>query len=180
MEAETEDKTQETAENQPEAHSGGEDQINIGIITVSDTRDIADDESGNLIKDLAKEHRIVSHVVVKDNKALIKNEIRDLILNSFNPVEVIIVNGGTGITKKDVTIEAVTPLFEKELTGFRTLFSALSYQVVGPKAMLSRATAGLHRGKVIFCLPGNPEACRLAMEKLVLPELGHIVKHMNE
>ncbi len=154
--------------------------VSIAIITVSDTRDIADDKSGRMIAEAAKAHNIVKHIMVKDNPALIKNEIDDIFQDSFNQVDAIIVNGGTGLSKKDVTIETVRPLFEKEITGFGMLMANVSYAEIGPAAMLSRATAGIVRGKVIFCLPGSPHACRLAMERLVLPEIGHIIKHLED
>jgi len=167
--------------NIPEEHKKeAPDTINIGIITVSDSRDIADDISGNIIKDLAKEHRIVAHVVVKDKKALIKNELMDLILNNLNPVNVIIMNGGTGLSKSDVTIDAISPMFTKKITAFEPLFASLSFGQVKSAAMLSRAAAGIMRGRVVFCLPGSPDACRLAMEKLIMPELGHILKHIDD
>ena len=155
------------------------EKVRIGIITVSDTRTLNDDTSGNMIKELARSHDIIKHIIVRDSSALIRNEIRDLVLESLEPVDVIILNGGTGVAKKDVTIEAVRPLLEKELTGFNSILAGLSYAKIGSAAMLSRATAGIYRGKVIFCLPGSPEACQLAMQKLVLPELGHIVMHLS-
>jgi molybdopterin adenylyltransferase len=154
--------------------------VRIAIITVSSSRTINDDVSGGVIKELAKRHNVVKHIVIKDNAALIRNEIRDNILDSFNPIDAMIVNGGTGISKTDVTIEAVKPLFEKELSGFNSLVMRLSYDSIGSAALLSRATAGVIRGKIVFCIPGSPEACQLAMEKLIMPEIGHIVKHLNE
>jgi len=165
----------------PEEHkSDAPDFVNIGIITVTNTRDIGDDISGNIIKDIAKEHRIVAHIVVKDKKALIKNEVMELVLNNLNPVDVIIVNGGTGLSRSDVTVDAVKPLFTRKISAFEPLFAGLSYGQIGSSAMLSRACAGIIRTKVVFCLPGSPDACRLAMEKLILPELGHIVKHVDD
>jgi molybdopterin adenylyltransferase len=154
--------------------------IRIAIVTVSSTRGIEDDASGALIKELSGAHTVIKHIVVKDNAALIRNEIRDMILDSFNPVDAIILSGGTGLSKSDVTIEAVKPLFEKEISGFNSLMMCMSYESIGSAALLSRATAGMIRGKAVFCLPGSPDACRMAMEKLVLPELGHIVKHARD
>jgi molybdopterin adenylyltransferase len=154
--------------------------VRIAVITVSSTRTINDDASGGVIKGLAHEHKIIKHIVIKDSAALIRNEIRETILDSFNPVDAIIVNGGTGLSRSDVTIEAVKPLLEKELSGFNALLMCLSYEEIGSAALLSRAIAGVIRGKIMFSIPGSPEACQLAMEKLILPELGHIVKHLNE
>jgi molybdopterin adenylyltransferase len=154
--------------------------VRIAILTVSSSRTISDDVSGGVIKDIARAHTIVKHIVIKDNAALIRNEIRDTILDSFNPVDAIIVNGGTGLSKTDVTIEALRPLFEKELTGFNSLVMCMSFESIGSAALLSRATAGIIRSKIVFCMPGSPEACQLVMEKLIMPEIGHIVKHLND
>jgi len=154
--------------------------LNIAVISISSTKDITEDISGQTIIGLAKGHNIVSHTVVTDDKPLIRNEIRDIMLDSFNPVDVIITSGGTGLTKTDVTFEAIRPLFEKELVGFNPLFTNLSFGQIGPAAILSRSIAGMARGKIIFCLPGSPDACRLAMEQIIVPEIGHIIKHLEE
>jgi len=154
--------------------------IRIGIVTVSSTRDLADDESGNMIKDIAKYHKIIRHNVVPEKKALIQNEVRDLVISTMHPVDAIIVNGGTGMMRADSSIEAVRPLFEKEFSGFSTLFMMLNYQKVGSPTYIERATAGVYRGKIIYVLPGNPEACKLAMEKLIMPELPDIVNRLSQ
>jgi len=167
----------DTSEEHKESAPG---RVRIGIITVSDSRDMGTDESGRIIKELASPHEVVSHNIVKDKASLIRNEIRDMLLNSFNQVDAMIINGGTGVSYRDVSIEAVQPLFEKELTAFSIMFAGLSYGDIGSAAILSRATAGIYRGKVIFCIPGSPKACQLAMEKLITPELAHIVSHIGD
>lgn len=152
--------------------------VAIGIITVSTSRSLEDDDSGNWIHDqaLTEGHSIVSHQVVTDDACLIASKVRDVIQNE-SP-QVILMNGGTGITKKDVTIEAVTPLFRKTLTGFGPLFATLSYDEIGSAAFLSRATAGIIEDTVVICMPGSLNACKLACRALVFPELGHLVKHV--
>ncbi|RJS85086.1 molybdenum cofactor biosynthesis protein MoaB, partial [Candidatus Bathyarchaeota archaeon] len=95
-------------------------------------------------------------------------------------IDVIITCGGTGISPSDVTIEAVRPLLEKELEGFGELFRLLSYQEIGSAALLTRAVAGVSKGKVIFCIPGSPNSVKLSLEKLVIPEAAHIIKHARE
>ena len=154
--------------------------VRIAIITASSTRTKETDESGKLIAQLASEHQVVKHIVLKDNAALIRNEIMDCLIDSFHQVDAIIISGGTGIGRKDVTIEAVKPILEKELNAFPMLFAALSYQDNGSAAMLSRSIAGILRGKIVFCIPGSPEAVQLAMQELILPELAHIVGHLQE
>ena len=151
--------------------------VSIGIITVSTTRALADDASGNWINEHARKegHDIVYHQVVTDDAELITSTLQDVIRNE--KPQVILMNGGTGITKKDVTIEAVNPLFDKTLTGFGPLFAKLSYDEIGSAAFLSRATAGVIEDTVVFCMPGSLNACKLACRELVFPELGHLVKH---
>jgi molybdenum cofactor biosynthesis protein B len=132
-----------------------------------------------LIRKLLAEqgHRITASHLLKDEPA----EVRKLldILAHHPDVQAVILNGGTGISKRDGTYEAVTGLLEKRLDGFGELFRFLSYEEIGSPAMLSRATAGVYGGKLIFSLPGSEAAVRLAMEKLILPELGHLVRETN-
>ncbi len=154
--------------------------VSLGIITVSTTRALADDGSGNWINEQAgKEgHEVVYHQVVTDDAELIAATVRDVIQNE-RP-QVILMNGGTGITQKDVTIEAVNPLLSKTLTGFGTLFAKLSFDEIGSAAFLSRATAGVIEDTVVFCMPGSLNACKLACRELIFPELGHLVKHLMD
>ena len=154
--------------------------VSIGIITVSTTRALADDGSGNWIREQARQegHDIIYHQVITDDAELIAATVREVIPNE-RP-QVILMNGGTGITKKDVTIEAVNPMFSKTLTGFGPLFAKLSFDEIGSAAFLSRATAGVIEDTVVICMPGSLNACKLACRELIFPELGHLVKHVMD
>ena len=154
--------------------------VSIGIITVSTTRSLAEDDSGNWIREQALKHGhdVVYHQVITDDAGLIAATVNEVIQNA-RP-QVILTNGGTGITKTDVTIEAVTPLLSKILTGFGPLFAKLSFDEIGSAAYLSRATAGVIEDTVVFCMPGSLKACKLACRELIFPELGHLVKHVTE
>ncbi len=153
--------------------------VNAAIVTISNSRTIENDDSGKLIKDILTEnnHKTAGHIVIPDNKETIKDNILNL---ANKQIDVIITNGGTGISKKDLTIESIKPLFEKEIPGFAVLFQKLSYDEIGSACILSRAAAGTINNKVIFCLPGSPKACKLALNRLIIPEIGHIIKHINE
>lgn len=142
------------------------------MVTASDSRSAETDESGHLIRDLltAAGHRVEYYVVLPDDPS----RIRQALLDNLRDLDAIIVNGGTGIAARDSTIEVVRMLLDKELEGFGELFRYLSYQQIGPAAILSRALAGVAAGKIVAALPGSPDACRLAMEKLLIPELGHM------
>ena len=144
----------------------------MGVITASDTRQAASDESGRLIREMLEGagHRVTHYEVLPDTPERIAEVVRE----RLRDLDSIIVNGGTGIAPRDSTIEALRPLIDKELDGFGELFRALSYQEIGSAAFLSRALAGISCGKILVALPGSPGACRLAMEKLLLPELGHM------
>ncbi len=153
--------------------------VNAAVLTMSNTRTIENDDSGKLISDILikNKHKVIEHLVIPDNKEIIKDNILNL---TNKEVDLIITNGGTGIAKKDVTIEAIKPLFKKELVSFNPLFSKLSYEDIGSAALVSRAIAGIIGNTAIFCLPGSPKACELALSKLIIPEIGHIVKHMGD
>jgi molybdenum cofactor biosynthesis protein B len=152
--------------------------VTIGIMTVSTTRALADDASGDWISEEAakKGHNVVYHQVIPDDAGIITSTLRNVIRDE-RP-QVILMTGGTGITRKDVTIEAVTPLFTKILTAFGSLFATLSFKEIGSAAFLSRATAGIIESTIVFCMPGSLNACRLACRELIFPELGHLVKHV--
>jgi len=154
--------------------------VNIGIVTVSSTRTIEDDDSGRVIKKMALDngHKVRAHMVVKDDRDAIQRTLIHLI--ERDKVEAIIINGGTGVSKDDITIEAVRSLFEKELTSFNPLFSYLSFKEIGSAAVLSRSTAGIYKKCPIFCIPGSPKACKLVMDALIMPELGHILYHLTQ
>lgn len=154
--------------------------VNVGIITVSSTRSITEDKSGQWINKRAKKegHEVVLHRVVPDEAGTITQTLHETI--SDYGVQVILVTGGTGISNKDVTIEAVRPFFKKELTAFGPLFAQLSFEQIDSAALLSRATAGVIGGVIVFCMPGSLKACKLACKALIFPELGHLVKHIHE
>ncbi len=150
------------------------------VLTVSDTRTEENDTSGRAIADLlsAAGHTVSAHAIVKDDPALVRATIgRQL---SSGDVQAIITTGGTGITSRDSTFEAVDALLEKRLDGFGELFRMLSFEQIGPAAMMSRASAGLAAGKIVVSLPGSEAAVRLAMERLLLPELGHLVQQASK
>ncbi len=153
-------------------HHGGHKSLRVGVVTASDTRSAETDESGRLIREMlaAAGHRVEYYAVLPDEPS----RIRGALLENLARLDAIIVNGGTGISARDSTIEAVRALLDKELEGFGELFRHLSYQEIGPAAILSRALAGVAMGKIVVSLPGAPAACRLAMEKLLIPELGHM------
>ena len=142
--------------------------IGCWVLTISDSKTPATDTSGALIRELlaGAGHEVVGSEIVRDacgNAA----------------VQAVIMTGGTGITSRDATFEAVEAMLDKRLPGFGELFRMLSYQEVGGAAMLSRAQMGIARGRIIVSLPGSPNACRLALEKLLLPELGHLVRELS-
>ena len=152
--------------------------LNAAVITLSTSRakdkDPAPDKSGDIIQELLEKqgHVVVERLLLPDGKPRLRAAVRRLAEDEN--VNVIITTGGTGLSPTDVTIEAVRDLLEKELTGFNALFTQLSYEQVKSSAMLSRAIAGSINGKILFCLPGSPRACELAMQSIILPELGHI------
>ncbi|MCK5098575.1 MAG: MogA/MoaB family molybdenum cofactor biosynthesis protein [Desulfobacteraceae bacterium] len=154
--------------------------LRIAIISASSTSSISEDKSGIWIKKQAKKegHDVVVHHTVTDDIKEIQDMVNHIILK-ISP-DVILITGGTGITKKDVTIEAVTPLFDKELTAYATLFAQLSFEEIDSAAMLSRATAGVIKNSILFCMPGSLKACKLACKALIFPELGHLMKHIRE
>lgn len=148
--------------------------IRCGIITISDTRTRETDTSGMTIRTalLQAGHDVVRYEIAKDDPVQITELVRAF---AANGCKVIITNGGTGIARRDSTFEAIDSLLQKRLPGFGEIFRMLSYADIGPGAMLSRATAGVYEQALIFCLPGSTGAVRLALEKLILPELAHLV-----
>jgi molybdenum cofactor biosynthesis protein B len=146
--------------------------LKLAIITASDSRTPENDESGRLIREMLEHegHSVASYEILPDTT----QQIRSAVNEHLPSLDGVIITGGTGIAQRDSTIEAVRPLLDKELEGFGELFRMLSYQEVGSAALMSRALAGVASGKIVVALPGSPQACRLALEKLLLPELGHI------
>jgi len=152
--------------------------LKIAIISVSNTRTIAEDESGLWMKKRSEKegHTVSFHRVVLDEKTSIVTALSDAINQSG--AQVVLLTGGTGLSNKDVTIEAISPLFQKELTAFGPVFAQLSFEEIDSAAIVSRATAGIIDSVVVFCIPGSLKACKLASKALIFPEIGHIVKHI--
>ena len=148
-------------------------QIGLAIVTVSDTRTPADDVSGQLIRTLveAAGHAVVDDRIVKDEPPQVAAALDDF---AAGAAQIIIFNGGTGISQRDRTYDVISRSLEKTLSGFGEIFRMLSYEEVGAAAMLSRATAGVYHDTVVVSTPGSPNAVRLALEKLILPEIQHL------
>ena len=146
------------------------------VLTISDSRTEATDTSGRVIQDLLSGdgHQVTGRQILPDDPARVRAALRAQLANP--DVQAILTTGGTGISSRDNSYEAIDGLLEKRLTGFGELFRALSYQEIGAAAILSRACAGTSHGKVILSVPGSEHAVRLAMTKLILPELGHLVR----
>ncbi|MFT3709387.1 MAG: molybdenum cofactor biosynthesis protein B [Archangium sp.] len=158
-------------------HGHAESAVATWIVTCSDTRTVENDEGGALAKKLviASGHSLLGTELVKDDAHAIEHALEHALEHGARCV---IFTGGTGITARDVTIETLAPKFSRRLDGFGELFRMLSYQQVGSAAWLSRATAGVINGAIVFCLPGSPKAVQLALEKLILPELSHAVREV--
>lgn len=155
--------------------------VNGAVITLSDSKyrdQLNNDVSGKLIKDALKEkNKLIYYSIIPDEADILLSTI-DHIIEECD-VDVIITTGGTGIGPRDITIETLKNVFDKELNGFGEIFRYESYKELGTGAILSRATAGVYRGKLIVSMPGSPNAVRLGL-KIILPELGHLVKHLTE
>jgi len=162
-----------------EHHRQAPASIGCFVVTVSDTRTEATDGSGRAIVDLlsAANHRVVGRTIVKDEADLVRGTIERQLANP--DVQVIITTGGTGIASRDTTYEAIAGMLQKRLDGFGELFRMLSFHEIGPAAMMSRACAGLVAGRIVVSLPGSEAAVRLAMERLLLPEFGHLVQQAS-
>jgi molybdenum cofactor biosynthesis protein B len=152
----------------------------VGVISVSSTRSVETDKSGHwMVNNLVKEgHEVLLHKVVPDHR----EQIRDALFQGVHELKLqaLLITGGTGITEKDVTIEAVRPFFTKELSAFGTIFAQLSYEEIDSAAILSRATAGIIEKTAVFLMPGSLKACKLACQAIIFPELGHLIKHIYE
>ncbi len=162
-------------------------QLNFAVIICSTSRyrslklgEEVDDPSGDIIAEtlLKHNHIVAFRTIVPDDANLIQEQIKSRL--TANDVDIIITCGGTGLNPTDVTIETIYPLLEKEIQGFGELFRAVSYKEIGSAAILTRAIAGVSKGKAIFCIPGSPNAVSLCLETLILPEAGHIIKHARE
>jgi molybdopterin adenylyltransferase len=177
-------------ETTPEIHKKeAKKSFSFALITISTSRyekygdsalpEEADDLSGKVMQDLleASGHKVPFYRLVPDER----NSIVDSVLAALDSsAEIVITSGGTGLAPKDLTIESVTPLFEKEIPGFGELLRHKSLEEIGTSVILTRATAGVIKGKTVFCLPGSPNAVKLALSEIVLPEASHIVRHVKE
>lgn len=150
--------------------------VAYAVLIISDTRTEQDDETGKLLKERFGEngHRLVAYAIVKNEASAVRDKLLELLPQ--DELQVIITSGGTGVSHKDVTVEAVSPMLEKTLPGFGELFRFLTYQELGTASMMTRAIAGVAGSKVIICLPGSLAAVKLALEKIILPEIGHMVR----
>jgi molybdenum cofactor biosynthesis protein B len=157
------------------AHPGALTSLGFALLTVSDSRAFRDDVSGRRLRELAEAagHRVVATELVRDERDEIDAAVRRLL--ALDTTDLVVVTGGTGFAPRDVTLEALQPLLERRLDGFGELFRFLSYAQVGAAAMLSQAAAGLVGQRALFILPGSPKAVELAMEKLILPAVGHLL-----
>ncbi len=161
--------------------------VNFAVLICSTSRyksmqkgEATSDISGDTIEALLKNsgHVVLFKRIISDDKIMIEHAMKNVLANA--EVEAAIFCGGTGITNSDITIETVSPFFEKTLPGFGEFFRRLSYDRMGSGAITSRAAAGVAKGKALFCIPGSPDAVQLAIEQLISPEAGHIVKHARE
>lgn len=153
--------------------------VRVAVLTISDTRTTANDTSGKAMTDLLtqNDYAVAHYSILKDEPRQIVAHIQSLA--DSGTVDAILTNGGTGIAKRDSTVEAIESLLEKKLVGFGEIFRMLSYEQVGAAAMMSRAVAGTYKGMMLFSTPGSTTAVTLAMEKLILPELRHIIWEME-
>jgi molybdenum cofactor biosynthesis protein B len=149
------------------------------VCTVSDSKTPETDTSGRVLQELLTRagHEVVGYQIVRDEPSQVHGVIQTACTHPA--VQALLFTGGTGITSRDQTFEAIDALLEKRLPGFGELFRMLSYQEIGPAAMLSRAQAGVRAGRLVVSLPGSPAACRLALERLILPELGHLIRELG-
>jgi molybdenum cofactor biosynthesis protein B len=167
--------------------AGAPRQVGVYVITCSTSRYAeletgkkTDDISGDIIEQLILKagHRLEGRKLVPDSRSKIQRAARTALASG--QVDALIITGGTGLSPRDVTIESISQFYEKEISGFGELFRKVSFEKIGSAAMLTRATAGLAKGKAIFCLPGSPDAVQTALETLILPELSHIIKVSRE
>jgi molybdenum cofactor biosynthesis protein B len=160
-------------------HDTGFIPLNIAVLTVSDSRTLADDRSGDTLQGLAEGagHRVVAREIVRDDvyqmRAVLSRWIADA------EVQVVLATGGTGVTGRDSTPEAVAPLLDKQIEGFGELFRTVSFEEIGTSTIQSRAFAGLANGTFVFCLPGSSGACRTAWDKILQPQLDHRTRPCN-
>jgi len=150
--------------------------VNCAVLVISDSRTEDTDESGKLLREKLGQngHRVIAYAILKNDSEVIKQKIKELL--GQEELQVIITSGGTGVSHRDVTVETVSPIMEKRLDGFGELFRSLSYQEIGTASIMSRAIAGVAGGKIIICIPGSLGAAKLAIDNIILPEIGHMVR----
>ena len=168
-----------TAMSHEEHRAASPGAVGCHVITVSDTRTEETDTGGRLLRTLLDEagHRVLGHEIVRDEPAALRAAIARQL--EAEATQAVITTGGTGISRRDGSYEVIADVIEKRLDGFGELFRALSFEEIGPAAMMSRAVAGAARGKVVIALPGSWAAVRLGMTRLVLPELAHMVREVS-
>ena len=151
-----------------------------GVITVSDSRDLDSDRGGTLICQMLEDagHTVAAREIVPDEPQELRAIVEQCVAQ--DDIEIVLITGGTGISRRDQTAEALEAMYSKQLPGYGELFRWLSYQEVGPAAMLSRASAGIVDRVPVCTMPGSPSAVRLAMERLILPEIGHLVAQASK
>ena len=149
--------------------------VKVAIVVVSDSRTRDTDESGLAAKRLLEEggHTVSEQILVRNDESAIERTVEGLLANPN--VDAVITIGGTGISRKDITVETLSRMTEKQLSGFGELFRMMSYEEIGTGALMSRSTAGIARGKVVICLPGSKSAVELAVSRIIVPEIGHMV-----
>jgi molybdenum cofactor biosynthesis protein B len=164
----------------PHHHDAAAIQARVALLTISDTRDAETDNSGRLARDLIEKagHRVVHYRILPDEPDRVRSQVVEWL--ALEDLDAVILNGGTGVSRRDRTFEAISGLLKKQLDGFGELFRMLSYQEIGSAAMMSRAVGGIARGKAIFSLPGSPASVELALDRLILPELGHLIAELRK
>ena len=164
---------------QDEHRAAAPERVSVYVVTLSDTRGVAEDTSGESIRAAleAAGHRVAGRRIVREDAEVVRREL-DAVLG-LPDYDVLVVNGGTGIAPRDLAYDVLSRLYERPVPGFGELFRSLSYAEIGSAAMLSRASAGVVRGKLVFSIPGSRGAVRLALERLILPELGHMVGELG-
>jgi molybdenum cofactor biosynthesis protein B len=152
----------------------------LAVLTVSDTRTVAEDRSGAAILELIERegHHRFDYKILPDEPDLVRRQVMTWVQDE--KCDAVLINGGTGIAPRDTTYEAIASLLERRLDGFGELFRALSWEEIGSRAMLSRAVAGIASGTMVFSMPGSTPAVRLAMEKLILPQLAHLAGELRK
>lgn len=162
------------AHDHDEHHAHDEDAVSIAVVTVSSSRTLADDPGGDVIESTLTEagHAVTDRSLAPDDRVAIADAVTSALEAG---ADVVVTTGGTGLTDDDVTVDALAPLFDREIPGFGELFRYVSFEEVGPMAMASRATAGVVADRLVFCLPGSENAARTGSEELVAPAVGHLL-----